>query len=116
MTARPATAEPLSCNGTAYQARPPETAFGLACPWPEPDCTSGPISRSEQSSRFRRGVGADAILLGRTTYQLMYPYWSAVTDPQNQVATALNTLPKFVVSRSMTDAEADWRNNHSHQR
>ena len=52
---------------------------------------------------------ADAFLLGRTTYQLMYPYWSAVTDPQNQVAKALNTLPKFVVSRSMTDAEDGWR-------
>jgi len=52
---------------------------------------------------------ADAFLLGRTTYQLMYPYWSAVTDPQNQVATALNTLPKFVVSTSMTDGAADWR-------
>jgi dihydrofolate reductase len=44
---------------------------------------------------------ADAFLLGRTTYQLMYPYWSAVTDPQNQKGTALNTLPKFVVSKSM---------------
>jgi dihydrofolate reductase len=52
---------------------------------------------------------ADAFLLGRTTYQLMYPYWSTVTDPQNQMGTALNTLPKFVVSRSMTDAAADWR-------
>jgi dihydrofolate reductase len=52
---------------------------------------------------------ADAFLLGRTTYQLMSPYWSAVTDPQNQMGTALNTLPKFVVSKSMTDAAADWR-------
>jgi dihydrofolate reductase len=52
---------------------------------------------------------ADAFLLGRTTYQLMYPYWSAVTDPENQMGTALNTLPKFVVSKSMTDAAADWR-------
>jgi dihydrofolate reductase len=52
---------------------------------------------------------ADAFLLGRTTYQLMYPYWSAVTDPQNQTAIALNKLPKFVVSRSMTDPLADWR-------
>jgi hypothetical protein len=27
---------------------------------------------------------AEAFLLGRTTYQLMYPYWSAVTDPQTK--------------------------------
>jgi dihydrofolate reductase len=52
---------------------------------------------------------ADAFLLGRTTYQLMYPYWSTVTDPQNQIATALNALPKFVASRSMTEPAAEWR-------
>ncbi len=52
---------------------------------------------------------ADAFLLGRTTYQLMYPYWSTVTDPQNQIATALNALPKFVASRSMTQPAAEWR-------
>lgn len=41
---------------------------------------------------------ADAILLGRSTYDMMYPYWSQVTDPENSVGTALNTLPKLVVS------------------
>jgi dihydrofolate reductase len=44
---------------------------------------------------------ADAILLGRTTYDMMYPYWSAVTDPENAVSTALNTLPKHVVSTTL---------------
>ncbi len=39
----------------------------------------------------------------------MYPYWSTVTDPQNQIATALNALPKFVASRSMTQPAAEWR-------
>jgi hypothetical protein len=34
---------------------------------------------------------AEAFLLGRTVYQLMYPHWSAVTDPQDQMGTALNT-------------------------
>lgn len=46
---------------------------------------------------------ADAILLGRTTYDMMAPYWSAVTDPENPVATALNTLPKHVVSTTLRD-------------
>lgn len=50
---------------------------------------------------------ADEILLGRTTYRMMQPYWSAVTDP-DPVAVALNTLPKHVVSSTLRDDEADW--------
>lgn len=41
---------------------------------------------------------ADALLLGRTTHDLMQPYWSGVTDPDNRVATALNSLPRHVVT------------------
>jgi dihydrofolate reductase len=51
-------------------------------------------------------ANTDAILLGRTTFELMKPYWTAVTDPQNETATALNTVPKFVVSNTLTDP--DW--------
>jgi len=46
---------------------------------------------------------ADAILLGRTTYDMMHPYWSAVTDLDNPVAVALNTLPKHIVSTTLRD-------------
>jgi dihydrofolate reductase len=51
---------------------------------------------------------ADAILLGRTTYQLMQPYWEQVTDPDNAVAAALNGLPKFLVSGTVK--EPTWNN------
>jgi dihydrofolate reductase len=46
---------------------------------------------------------ADAILLGRTTYDMMHPYWRQITDADNLVATKLNGLPKYVVSTTLTD-------------
>lgn len=51
---------------------------------------------------------ADAILLGRTTFEMMQPYWESVTDPDNAVAAALNGLPKYVVSSTIKDPT--WNN------
>jgi dihydrofolate reductase len=49
---------------------------------------------------------ADAILLGRNTYQMMKTYWSRVTDPGNLVSAKLNGQPKYVVSGTLADP--DW--------
>ncbi|MEU8180698.1 dihydrofolate reductase family protein [Micromonospora sp. NPDC049044] len=51
---------------------------------------------------------ADAFLFGRISFGLLGGYWPKVTEPGNLIATKLNTLPKYVVSSTLTDDEADW--------
>ncbi|MFI0352294.1 dihydrofolate reductase family protein [Actinomadura sp. 9N407] len=51
---------------------------------------------------------ADAILLGRTTFEMMRSYWPQVTEPDNPVATALNGSKKYVASNTLSDADTAW--------
>jgi dihydrofolate reductase len=48
---------------------------------------------------------AEAFLFGRWTYEVFAGSWGTVKDPQpdNPVAYALNTRPKYVVSSTLTD-------------
>ncbi len=51
---------------------------------------------------FARG---ESLLLGRRTFELMRGYWPLVTDPDDEVAAALNGRRKYVVSSTLTDPE-----------
>ena len=52
---------------------------------------------------------ADAFLLGRKTYDIFSSYWPKITDPANPIATALNSRPKYVLSRSLE--RVTWNNS-----
>ena len=57
-------------------------------------------------SMFER---ADALLLGRTTFQIWEPYWP-LHDGGDPVSHGINVLPKYVPSTTLRDPS--WQNTH----
>jgi dihydrofolate reductase len=55
---------------------------------------------------------ASAFLLGRRTFDIFRGYWPDQTGPNNAIATAINSLPKYVVSNSLSESDATWRGEH----
>ena len=53
--------------------------------------------------------GADAIMLGRRTYEMFYPAWSTRTADDDPGAPFFNDTTKYVVSGTLTDAP--WNNS-----
>jgi dihydrofolate reductase len=53
--------------------------------------------------------GCDAILLGRTTYEMFEPAWSIRTAEEDPGAPFMNDTTKYVVSSTLTDTT--WRNS-----
>jgi dihydrofolate reductase len=49
---------------------------------------------------------AGSLLIGRRTYDIFVQYWPKATDQDDPVAVAMNNLPKYVVSRTLSSS--DW--------
>lgn len=55
---------------------------------------------------------ASAFLLGRKTFDIFRGSWPDRTDPADTLATAINSLPKYVVSNSLSEEQVTWRGEY----
>jgi len=84
----------------------PSDAFthgGWQAPFPDPAVGEFVTELNSHASTF---------LFGRRTFDIFRGYWPDQTDPANPIATAINSLPKYVVSNSLSEADATWRGEH----
>ena len=63
-----------------------------------------------QNSALQAIVDAGGFLLGRRTYEIFAAYWPNAPAEEQVIAEPLNTKPKHVVSRTLTDP-LDWQNS-----
>src|SRR3954447_2389982 len=56
-------------------------------------------------------ASSSGILLGRTTFEMFAPAWSTRTVEDDPGAPFFNETRKYVVSSTLTDAEAVWSNS-----
>ncbi|HEX5579721.1 MAG TPA: dihydrofolate reductase family protein, partial [Candidatus Limnocylindria bacterium] len=66
--------------------------------------------QDEETERYNLALvmHADAILLGRTTYQIWAAFWPTMDAGDRSMAEKLNAMPKYVASNTLE--RADWNN------
>jgi dihydrofolate reductase len=67
---------------------------------------SFPYFSDDKGEAVSDAIGkADCFLLGRRTYEIFAASWPNFPDKDDPVASALNTLPKYVISTTLENAE-----------
>jgi dihydrofolate reductase len=56
-------------------------------------------------------MAADAQLLGRITYEGFAKAWPEMEETEGEFAVKMNTMPKYVVSTTLSDGDATWQNS-----
>ena len=70
------------------------------------------FERGPEGDRFKLDevLDAEALLLGRVTYEGFAQAWPTMEDPVG-FAAKMNAMPKYVVSNTLSDADATWNNS-----
>ena len=77
--------------------------------WFDPQGQAGTDSSDLIEELHRQDREADALLVGRQTFEDLRGYWPKQSDDATGIADYLNHVQKFVVSSTMTDPE--WQNS-----
>ena len=69
------------------------------------------FDRGDEGNKYKldETMASDALLLGRVTYEGFAAAWPERDDPEG-FARKFNSMPKYVVSSTLTDPE--WNNSH----
>lgn len=70
---------------------------------------AGATDKDLLAANIEHREAADALVLGRVTYQEFVAFWPAQADDQTGISDYLNQVDKYVVSASLE--RADWPNS-----
>ncbi|MGC0334078.1 dihydrofolate reductase [Streptomyces sp. SAI-170] len=70
---------------------------------------TGPYFNADHA-KYAHGrlFAADALLLGRTTYEGMAAAWPRMEESEGEFAVRMNALPKYVPSTTLRQEQATW--------
>ena len=71
------------------------------------------FDRGDDGDQFKLDElnAADAQLLGRVTYEGFAKAWPTMGDDEAGFAQKMNSMPKYVVSTTLSDDDAGWENS-----